>query len=173
MVFESKFPKVDPPSTDVFNFIFNTAREKYSKDKVLYRVHNTGETLTLEELENKSLRLASVLVKKYGIKPNNVIAFLANNSINYPIAFFAALAAGATISPIPVQQGLDALAIIPRLEQADAKLIITDSTLASITKPAAEAFNGIPLISLDSSSDGISNIEALLAEETELFNGFR
>ncbi|ENH62925.1 Putative 4-coumarate--CoA ligase 3 [Fusarium oxysporum f. sp. cubense race 1] len=173
MVFESKFPKVDPPSTDVFNFIFNTAREKYSKDKVLYRVYNTGDTLTLEELENKSLRLASVLVKKYGIKPNNVIAFLANNSINYPIAFFAALAAGATISPIPVQQGLDALAIIPRLEQADAKLIITDSTLASITKPAAEAVNGIPLISLDSSSDGISNIEALLAEETELFDGFR
>lgn len=83
MVFESKFPKVDPPSTDVFNFIFNTAREKYSKDKVLYRVHNTGETLTLEELENKSLRLASVLVKRYGIKPNNVIAFLANNSVSH------------------------------------------------------------------------------------------
>jgi hypothetical protein len=82
MVFESKFPKVDPPSTDVFNFIFNTAREKYPKDKVLYRVHETGETLTLEELENKSLRLASVLVKKYGIKPNHVIAFLANNSVS-------------------------------------------------------------------------------------------
>ncbi|KAG5820531.1 hypothetical protein H9Q74_008513 [Fusarium xylarioides] len=173
MVFESKFPKVDPPSTDVFNFIFNTAREKYPKDKILYRVHSTGETLTLEELENKSLRLASVLVKKYGIKPNNVIAFLANNSINYPIAFFAALAAGATISPIPVQHGLDALAIIPRLEQADAKLIITDSSLASITKPAAEAFNGIPLISLDASSEGISNIDDLLAIKNELFNGFR
>ncbi|KAF5247563.1 hypothetical protein FANTH_6314 [Fusarium anthophilum] len=173
MVFESKFPKVDPPSTDVFNFIFNTAREKYPKDKVLYRVHDTGETLTLEELENKSLCLASVLVKKYGIKPNDVIAFLANNSINYPIAFFAALAAGATISPIPVQQGLDALAIIPRLEQADAKLIITDSTLAAITKPAAEAFNGTSLISLDGSSEGISNVEDLLSKENELFTGFR
>lgn len=81
MVFESKLPKVDPPSTDVFNFIFNTAREKYPKDKILYRVHETQETLTLGELETKSRRLASVLVKKYGIKPNDVVAFLANNSV--------------------------------------------------------------------------------------------
>lgn len=84
MVFESKLPKIDPPATDVFNFIFNTARENYPRDRVLYRVHETQETLTLDEVENKSRRLASVLVKKYGIKPNDVVAFLANNSVGEP-----------------------------------------------------------------------------------------
>lgn len=93
--------------------------------------------------------------------------------IHYPIAFFAVLAAGATISPIPVQQGLDALAIIPRLQQANTKLIITDENLVSITKPAAEAYNNIPLISLVGSPEGTSNIETLLAEETELYEGFK
>ncbi len=81
MVFESKLPKVDAPSTDVFNFIFDKARDNYPRDRVLYRVHETGETLTLDELESKSRRLASVLVKKYGIKPDHVVAFLANNSV--------------------------------------------------------------------------------------------
>jgi 4-coumarate--CoA ligase len=90
MVFESKLLKVDPPATDVFNFIFNTARENYPRDRVLYRVHETGETLTLEELESKSRRLATVLVKKYGIQPNNVVAFLANNSVGTTFADFKA-----------------------------------------------------------------------------------
>lgn len=82
MVFQSRLPKIDAPATDVFNFIFNTARERYPRDRVLYRVHETGDTLTLDELETQSRRLASVLVKKYGIKPNNVVAFLANNSVS-------------------------------------------------------------------------------------------
>lgn len=81
MVFESKLPKVDAPSTDVFNFIFEKGRDNYPRDRVLYRVHETGETLTLDELETQSRRLASVLVKKYGIRPDDVIAFLANNSV--------------------------------------------------------------------------------------------
>lgn len=81
MVFSSKLPQIDAPATDVFNFIFKTGRENYPRDRVLYRVHETGEDLTLEDLEQRSRRLASVLVKKYNIKPNDVVAFLANNSV--------------------------------------------------------------------------------------------
>lgn len=92
--------------------------------------------------------------------------------IHYPIAFFAVLAVGATISPIPVQQGLDALAVIPRLQQAEAKLIITDEDLAPISKGAAEAYNGIPLISLTGTPEGIASVKDLVSEETELFDGF-
>lgn len=93
--------------------------------------------------------------------------------IHYPIAYFAALAAGATISPIPVQQGLDSHAVLPRLQQANAKLIITDEGLAPISQAAAKAYDGIPLISLAGSPAGIPNIEDLLANEQELFDGFR
>ncbi|KAL3444572.1 hypothetical protein BJX65DRAFT_319931 [Aspergillus insuetus] len=174
MVFTSHLPSPSPPSTDVFNFIFNTGRDTYPRDRVLYRVHETGETLTLDELETRSRRFANVLVTKYSIKPNDVVAFLANNSIQYPIAFFGVLAAGATISPIPVQTGLDVPAVVPRLEQADAKLIITDSTLGALAKGAAEAYNNIPLISLDSipSEPSIASITVLLDAESEPHIGF-
>lgn len=93
--------------------------------------------------------------------------------IHYPIAYFAVLAAGATISPIPVQQGLDALAVIPRLEQAAAKLIITDENLASVSTAASKGYNNIPLISLTGSPEGTVNVETLLAEETEQYDGFK
>ncbi|PNY24580.1 4-coumarate-CoA ligase [Tolypocladium capitatum] len=172
MVFQSRLPKIDPPVTDVFNFIFNTARKEYPRDRVLYRVHETGETLTLDELQTQSRRLATVLVKNYDIKPNTVVAFLAQNSIKYTIGFFAALAAGATISPIPIQQGLDALAVIPRLQETDAKLIITDEAMTPMAKEAAKACNGVPLISLDGTPEGIANMKDLLLGETELFDGF-
>ncbi|KAL2856520.1 hypothetical protein BJY01DRAFT_242857 [Aspergillus pseudoustus] len=174
MVFTSHLPKISPPSTDVFNFIFNTGRDEYPRDRVLYRVHETGETLTLDELETRSRRFAQVLVTKYGIKPDDVVAFLANNSIQYPIAFFGVLAAGATISPIPVQTGLDAPAVVPRLEQADAKLIITDSTLGALSKGAAEVYNNIPLISLDAleNEPAIASITALVEAEQTPYTGF-
>ncbi|KAL7813737.1 acetyl-CoA synthetase-like protein [Trichoderma gracile] len=173
MVFESKFPKPEVPVADVFNFIFNAAREKYSRDKILYRVHETGETLTLDELETRSRRLASVLVKKYDIKPHDVIAFLANNSIHYPVAFFGVLAAGATIYPIPIQQGLDVIAVISRVKQAGAKLIITDEEYAIMSRSAADAYRDIPLISLTGTPQGIANVHDLLENETELYDGFR
>ncbi|KAJ6441377.1 AMP-binding enzyme domain-containingprotein [Purpureocillium lavendulum] len=173
MVFASKLPKIDAPATDVFNFIFNTGRDSYPGDRVLYRVHETGESLTFDALENKSRRLASVLASKYNIKSNDVIAFLANNSIHYPIAYFAALAVGATISPIPVQQGLDVLAVLPRLQQADAKLIVTDEGLAEVSHAAAKAYNGIPLISVSGSLPEIPSVEDLVTAEPAPFNDFR
>ncbi|OCK79543.1 acetyl-CoA synthetase-like protein [Lepidopterella palustris CBS 459.81] len=173
MVFYSKLPKPAPPSSDVFNFIFHEGRENYPRDRVLYRVDGTDETLTLEELEEKSRRFASVLVKRYAIKPNDVVAFLANNKIEYPIAFFGVLAAGATISPIPVQQGLDARAIVPRLQQSETKLIITDRVLASISKEAADLSGNIPLISLDGATgNGIEDIQQILSEGDSSFDGF-
>jgi acyl-coenzyme A synthetase/AMP-(fatty) acid ligase len=81
MVFYSKLVTPPVPTTDVFNFIFHEGRENYSAEKVLYRVHETGETLTLSQLEEQSRRFASVLTKRYAIKPNDVVTFLANNSV--------------------------------------------------------------------------------------------
>lgn len=81
MVFRSQLPLPAPPSADVFNYVFSEGRHNYPKDRVLYRVHETDETLTLNELEEKSRRFASVLTTTYNIQPDDVIAFLANNSV--------------------------------------------------------------------------------------------
>jgi 4-coumarate--CoA ligase len=86
MVFFSRLPKPSSPGTDVFNYIFHAGRDNYPRDKILYRVDENGETLTLEQLEEKSLRFADVLSKKYGIKPNDVISFLADNTVGISLS---------------------------------------------------------------------------------------
>lgn len=83
MVFFSRLPKPSPPGTDVFNYVFHAGRNNYPRDRVLYRVDETGETLTLEQLEEKSRRFADILSTKYGIKPNDVISFLADNTVRF------------------------------------------------------------------------------------------
>jgi 4-coumarate--CoA ligase len=83
------------------------------------------------------------------------------------------LAVGATISPIPVQQGLDAQAIAPRLQQAETKLIITDRKLSQISRDAARLAGDIPLINLDGPDSGIPGILDLLPEGNPTFANFR
>lgn len=80
-MFESKFPLPLVPKTDVFNYIFHHGRRPYPWSRVLYRVDNTGETLTLAELESKSRRLASVLRAEYDIMPKDVVGILAKDKV--------------------------------------------------------------------------------------------
>lgn len=82
MVFYSKLPKPQIPSCDVFNFIFHEGRHAYPRDRVMYRVHETQETLTLDQLEENSRRFASVLVKKFGIGVGDVVTIFALNSVS-------------------------------------------------------------------------------------------
>jgi 4-coumarate--CoA ligase len=90
----------------------------------------------------------------------------------YPVAFFGVLASGATISPVPVQTGLDAQTVAPRLQQSNTRLIITDLELSSIAKGAAELSGNIPLVSLDE-TEGIPLLRQLILEGDPTFDGFK
>ncbi|KAI9803147.1 MAG: hypothetical protein M1833_001218 [Piccolia ochrophora] len=173
MVFRSKLPQPERPDTDVFNFVFQEGRYDYPRDRILYRVDGTNETLTLDQLEKRSRSFASALVEQFGIKRNDVIAIHAHDSITYPIAFFGTLAAGATISPIPVQKDVGPNDIAPRLQQANAKLIISDSALSVVSKRAAERAGDIPLISLDDAGPAFDQLDQLVAKGDPSFDGFR
>jgi 4-coumarate--CoA ligase len=48
----------------------------------MYRVHETQETLTLAQLEEKSRRFASVLFEKFGIGVGDVVTIFALNSVS-------------------------------------------------------------------------------------------
>lgn len=81
MLFESKLPCPPRPSSDVFNYIFHHGRRAYPWHRVIYRDDQTGMTLTLAELEEKSRRLANSIVTNYDIKPNDVVAILAKDKV--------------------------------------------------------------------------------------------
>lgn len=81
MIFESKLPLPSVPKTDVFNYIFHQGRRPYPWSRVLYRVDQTGETLTLAELEEKSRRLADALRSEYEIMPKDVVGIFAKDRV--------------------------------------------------------------------------------------------
>ena len=81
MLFESNLPRPPPPSSDVFNYIFHHGRRAYPWHRVLFRIDQTNITLTLSELEEKSRRFADSIVRRYKIKPNDVVGILARDKV--------------------------------------------------------------------------------------------
>ena len=81
MIFESKYPLPEVPKTDVFNYIVHHGRRPYPCSRVLYRVDQTGETLTLAQLEDNSRRLADAIRSVYGIMPKAVVGILAQDKV--------------------------------------------------------------------------------------------
>lgn len=80
MIFESKLGSVEPPTTDVFSYLFNS-RLTYPSDTVLYKVDGQNDTLTSEDLERKSRQFAWTLVTRFEIKKMDVVAILAKDSV--------------------------------------------------------------------------------------------
>ncbi|KOC16556.1 putative 4-coumarate:CoA ligase [Aspergillus flavus AF70] len=162
MIFASKLPLPPVPSCDAFNYIFHHGRRNYSTDRVLYRVDGTDETLTFEVLEQKSRQFADAIREYYDIMPNDVVAILAKDKIQYPIAYYGILAAGAVVALIPVQKEMSETDVAARLEQAKAKLVITDSELLRLTEVASMLAGCISVMTLDANDQNWPCVDSLL-----------
>lgn len=178
MIFESRFPLPPVPKTDVFNYIFHHGRRSYPWSRVLYRDDQKGKTLTLVELEERSRRFADVMRSEYNIQPKDVVSILAKDKvctvehilcrnsqtqIQYPVAYFAALAAGATVALIPVQQEMSETDVATRLLESRAKLLITDSDLLALAEISSSLAGAIRIITLDhTESQPWESLETLL-----------
>ncbi|KAJ5959213.1 AMP-dependent synthetase/ligase [Penicillium vulpinum] len=164
MIFDSVLPLPPLPRADVFSYIFRHGRQDYPKDRVLYRVDGTEKTLTLGQLEQQSLHLARSLKAEYQIQPQCVVAIFSHDLIQYPIAYFGCLAAGATVALIPVQKQQNETDIVSHLKLVNAKLILTDQKLLSLTEKALAQYREIPVLTLDRGSASHPNLEDILTE---------
>lgn len=185
VVFHSQLPDVAPPSDDVFNYIFSR-RRGYPQDRVLYRMEGSNETLTATQLEERSRQFAHVLVTHHAIAREDVVAVLASDTVcgsskaacdvyanltklEYPIAYFGILAAGATVELIPVQVGLSAGDVTARVTQAKAKLLITDSPLLELAEKASQQSDALPLLILNGSYTPLEGV----CDASDRFEGFK
>lgn len=81
MIFDSLLPLPSLPQADVFSYIFRHGRRDYPKDRVLYQVDGTEETLTLGQLERQSQQLARRLKAEYQIQPQDVVAIFSHDLV--------------------------------------------------------------------------------------------
>ena len=110
----------DEPDVTVLNLF----HEQVKAQPNAIAVNFEGKSLSYQELEVSSNRLAAVLINEYAINKGDIVALLADRSENLIVSILAILKAGAAYVPIDTGNPTDRIAYM--LEDSGAKLLITD-----------------------------------------------
>src|SRR6188508_1684136 len=99
--------------------------------------------LTYGELQARSIRFANAL-RDLGIGPEQRVALLLNDTVDYPVAFWGAIRAGCVAIPLNVYLTLPQYAYI--LADCRARVLVVDTSLAETIAPVLEKLPRKPVI---------------------------
>jgi len=137
----SQYPPVEVPATPIVETVLAHAAERGDHPALVDGV--TGQSITYGQLAQMVDRLAAGLAE-IGVKPGDVVALHSPNTILFPVVFFGASKAGATVTT------LSALAtpgdIARQLADSGAGLLITVGALLPV---ALEGAGGRPVWTCD------------------------
>ncbi|MEV5985896.1 4-coumarate--CoA ligase family protein [Streptomyces sp. NPDC052051] len=118
-----------------------------------------GTTLTYAQLDRFHRRWAAGFAEA-GVRKGDVLALHSPNTITFPIAFYGAVRAGATVTTVHPLATVEEFA--RQLRDADARWIVTLSSLLETARAAAERAGGIrEIIVCDSAPGHRSQIDML------------
>ncbi|RHZ89788.1 hypothetical protein Glove_10g11 [Diversispora epigaea] len=97
MIFKSKIPDIDIPTTGIYQFVTNNPN-KVPDDKVMFFDGTTDKKLTFGELKRNTKTFAAGLIDKFNFKRGDVLAIVSPNDVDYPVVIFGAIAAGGKVT---------------------------------------------------------------------------
>ncbi len=97
MIFRSPWPDIELPSCSICDTILGTANQHGDKPAVIEG--DAGRTLTYRQLSEGTDRVAAGL-SRAGLQPRQPLAVVLPNCIDFVLAWFGALRAGAWVVPI-------------------------------------------------------------------------
>jgi 4-hydroxybenzoate-CoA ligase len=100
-------------------------------------------SLTYGQLQERSVRFANVLCD-HGIGPEQRVALLLNDTVDYPVAFWGAIRAGCVAIPLNVYLTLPQYAYI--LADCRARALVIDAALAETIAPVLEKLSRKPVV---------------------------
>ena len=130
MIHHSSAPDVQIPDVTLVEYVLAGARRR--GEKVALVDAGSGEHLTYRELA-EGVAAAAAGLARCGVVPGDVVAVISHNQPRYPLALYAALAAGATVTPVNPVLTVDEMT--KQLAQAKASVVI--SSVQAATKAAA------------------------------------
>ncbi|HYC30068.1 MAG TPA: condensation domain-containing protein, partial [Chitinophagaceae bacterium] len=161
--FDKKISEIDivPPSEHALLRRFNDTKGPYPdrslahlfieqarRTPVATAVVTEDESITYRELDERSNQLAHYLVKK-GIQPETLVPVCMDKCVDLMVGVLGVLKAGAAYMPVDPSYPKDRIAFM--LEQADAKLVLSNSKSSSKILTRA----GATIIELDSTQKAI------------------
>ncbi|WP_121702176.1 4-coumarate--CoA ligase family protein [Streptomyces sp. E5N298] len=119
-----------------------------------------GTTLTYEQVDRFHRRVAAALAES-GVRKSDVLALHSPNTVAFPLAFYAATRAGASVTTVHPLATAEEFA--KQLKDSAARWIVTVSPLLSTARRAAELAGGVQEILVCDSAPGHRSLVDMLA----------
>jgi acyl-CoA synthetase (AMP-forming)/AMP-acid ligase II len=150
----SEFPPVDVPETPIYDTVLAGAAARGDHPALIDGV--TGQTITYGQLAQMVDRMAAGFAE-IGIEPGDVVALHSPNTVLYPVVFYGASRAGATVTTLSAMTTAKDMA--NQLDDSKAVLVVTVGALLPV---AAEAAGDRPVWTCDR-VEGHRSVQELLA----------
>ncbi|KPI08890.1 4-coumarate--CoA ligase [Actinobacteria bacterium OK074] len=119
-----------------------------------------GTTLTYEQLDRWHRKLAAAFAES-GMRKGDVLALHSPNTVGFPVVFYAATRAGATVTTAHPLATVDELAA--QLRDSGASWLVTASPFLPVARAAAELAGGVREILVFDQAQGHRSVVDLLA----------
>ncbi|MFF3909365.1 4-coumarate--CoA ligase family protein [Streptomyces sp. NPDC001848] len=157
-MFRSEYADVPPVELPIHDAVLGQAAEFGELPALIDGTD--GTTLTYEQLDRFHRRIAAALAEA-GVRKGDVLALHSPNTIAFPLAFYAATRAGASVTTVHPQATAEEFA--KQLRDSAARWIITVSPLLQTARRAAELSSGVEEILLCDSAPGHRSLIDMLA----------
>ncbi|MGV9787007.1 4-coumarate--CoA ligase family protein [Streptomyces sp. NPDC003435] len=157
-MFHSPYAEVPPVEEPIHDAVLGGAAAHGDRPALIDGVD--GTTLTYAQLDSLHRRLAAALAEA-GVRKGDVLALHSPNTIAFPLAFYAATRAGATVTTAHPLHTPEELA--KQLADSSARWLITVSPLLPTARRAAELAGGVREIFVCDQAPGHRSLTELLA----------
>ncbi|MGQ4422239.1 4-coumarate--CoA ligase family protein, partial [Streptomyces violaceoruber] len=157
-MFRSEYADVPPVDLPIHDAVLGGAAAFGSTPALIDGTD--GTTLTYEQVDRFHRRVAAALAET-GVRKGDVLALHSPNTVAFPLAFYAATRAGASVTTVHPLATAEEFA--KQLKDSAARWIVTVSPLLSTARRAAELAGGVQEILVCDSAPGHRSLVDMLA----------
>jgi acyl-CoA synthetase (AMP-forming)/AMP-acid ligase II len=157
-VFRSEYADVPPVDLPIHDAVLGGAAAFGNAPALIDGTD--GTTLTYEQVDRFHRRVAAALAES-GVRKGDVLALHSPNTVAFPLAFYAATRAGASVTTVHPLATAEEFA--KQLKDCAARWIVTVSPLLATARRAAELAGGVREILVCDSAPGHRSLVDLLA----------
>ncbi|MEV7859568.1 4-coumarate--CoA ligase family protein [Streptomyces hirsutus] len=157
-MFRSEYADVPPVDLPIHDAVLARAAEFGSTPALIDGTD--GTTLTYEQVDRFHRRVAAALAET-GVRKGDVLALHSPNTIAFPLAFYAATRAGASVTTVHPLATAEEFG--KQLADSGARWIVTVSPLLQTARRAAEIAGGVEEILVCDSAPGHRSLIDMLA----------
>ncbi|MFF0107749.1 4-coumarate--CoA ligase family protein [Streptomyces hirsutus] len=157
-MFRSEYADVPPVDLPIHDAVLARAAEFGSTPALIDGTD--GTTLTYEQVDRFHRRVAAALAET-GVRKGDVLALHSPNTIAFPLAFYAATRAGASVTTVHPLATAEEFG--KQLADSGARWIVTVSPLLQTARRAAELAGGVEEILVCDSASGHRSLIDMLA----------